>query len=273
MVLSLAAGTVLDAGPERSIAAAAAAGFDAVGLRFTTPPSPADLRRLSRSLADGGLAVLDVEVVRLGGDPAVGVPVDVLVDAARALDAALLLVVSDLDDDERTAEELHAVCDRLGAGRLRAVLEPMAFTGVTTLEHAAAVIARADPPGRPGRPGRPGVRLLVDALHLARVGQEPADAAAHAGQVGCLQLCDAPAAPPPGGVAGLAREARHDRLLPGDGALPLVDLVRALPGVPVSVEVQSDRLAATTSPEERARLAHDAAAAVLRAAGAGEGLA
>jgi hypothetical protein len=58
-------------------------------------------------------------------------------------------------------------------------------------------------------------------------------------------------------------EARHGRLTPGTGILPLRALLARVPAaVTISVEVQSDDLLAL-SPGERARLLHDAATAVL----------
>jgi sugar phosphate isomerase/epimerase len=72
--------------------------------------------------------------------------------------------------------------------------------------------------------------VLIDALHLQRAGGTPAEVAALPGRLlPYAQLCDGPFHPirPPEDVA--LTEARTGRLLPGDGALPLPDLVAALP--------------------------------------------
>ena len=68
--------TCLGAGPEDSIRAAAASGYDFVGLRLApaTPggvawplmDDPARVRDLRALLADCGIGVFDVEMIRLG---------------------------------------------------------------------------------------------------------------------------------------------------------------------------------------------------------------
>jgi sugar phosphate isomerase/epimerase len=103
--------------------------------------------------------------------------------------------------------------------------------------------------------------LLVDALHLARSGTSPKQLGS--ARIGYVQICDAPIAGPVD-EASLAIEARHRRLLPGHGELPLTDLIEAVAeGVPMSVEVQSDELVRTTSPERRAAMAMAAARQVI----------
>ena len=78
-----------------------------------------------------------------------------------------------------------------------------------------------------------------------------------------LQLADAPAEPE---LAWL-EEALHGRLLPGDGGLPLVDVLRLVPDVPVSVELRSRALmTGYTDPVERGRAILEATRRVLAAA-------
>lgn len=245
-MLSLAAATTLDAGALATIESARRAGFDAVGLR----PAAAELDRrgaagLARAIADSGLTLLDVEVIRLG-EPEPAVEPERLVDVAAELGARFALVVSHHVDPGRTAHELDRLA-QIAAGRLRLALEFMRFTAVATLADALDVVERT---------GRADVGVIVDALHLQRSGGIPADLSAiPPGRLAYVQLCDAVAASPPD-AQGLAEEARHHRLLPGAGALPLRELVGQLdPAVPLSVEVQSDELARTVPPGPRARLA------------------
>jgi hypothetical protein len=82
-----------------------------------------------------------------------------------------------------------------------------------------------------------------------------------------LQLADAPAAGPP--AEGLYHEAVHGRLLPGDGGLPLPDVLRVVPGVPLSVELRSQRLLdEVPDPWQRAVVVLEATRRVVDAAGA-----
>jgi sugar phosphate isomerase/epimerase len=75
----------------------------------------------------------------------------------------------------------------------------------------------------------------VDSLHLSRSGGTPADVArVEPGLMEYAQLCDAPAAIPD---MERMRLEPGDRLLPGQGGLPLVELVRALPSeMPIAIE-------------------------------------
>ena len=247
-MISLAAGTVLDAGPAQTLRAAAGAGYAAAGLRLdpavTTVAEATALRRLADDL---GLALLDLEVVRLRPDRTLD-DHRRLLELAVVLGARFLLAVSELDDRAETTAELAELTAAARGSGTRVVLEFMRFTQVTSLREAlsvAASIGDADD----------GPAVLVDALHLHRGGETAADLdAAPAGRIGYLQLCDGPATAP-ADLADLADEARHHRLAPGTGELPLRDLLAHAPaGLPLSVEVQSDRLAAAHDPAERARL-------------------
>ena len=75
------------------------------------------------------------------------------------------------------------------------------------------------------------------------------------------QVADAPRASPP--AAELRAEARTRRLLPGEGDLPLRELIAALPpDAPLSVEAPTARLAALPF-ADRARAALAATKALL----------
>jgi sugar phosphate isomerase/epimerase len=256
-VLSLAAATTLDAGAPATIEAARQAGFDACGLR----PARAELSErgaaeLARRIADSGLILLDVEVVRLGASGADADPLRLL-DVAARLGARFVLAVSHYDDPGRSAAELARLAEAAAGYGPRIALEFMRFTAVPTLASALDVLDRT---------GRADVGLLVDALHLQRSGGSPRDLRQiPPGRLAYVQLCDA-VAEGPADLLAIAEEARHGRLLPGTGALPLRELLAELgPAVPVSVEVQSDELVRTASPGPRARLAFEHARALLAA--------
>jgi sugar phosphate isomerase/epimerase len=109
------------------------------------------------------------------------------------------------------------------------------------------------------------VSVVVDALHFSRSGGIPA----HIGQVDpslfrYAQICDASADMPGSTDApNLIREARTGRLLPGEGVLPLAELVAALPGgIPLAIEAPS-RATADLPALERAKRAYRALSALL----------
>ena len=130
----------------------------------------------------------------------------------------------------------------------------MIWRPVARLEDAVDVVSRA---------GRPNGTILIDALHLARSGGSVAAVAGlDSALIGSIQLCDAPAESP--GSSGIIDEARGNRLPPGEGALPLLELLAAVGGdVPLSLEVPMARSSLT--PLERARRVFEAGHALLRA--------
>jgi sugar phosphate isomerase/epimerase len=84
--------------------------------------------------------------------------------------------------------------------------------------------------------GRDKMGILVDAMHLFRSGSTIADFKAMDPElISYAQLCDAPLAP---SAATYMEEAMFERLLPGEGELPLREWVAALPDdCPISMEV------------------------------------
>jgi sugar phosphate isomerase/epimerase len=111
--------------------------------------------------------------------------------------------------------------------------------------------------------GRTNASVLIDALHFSRSGGVPSDIAGIDGSLlRYAQICDA-AAIIPGERSDLIREARSGRLLPGEGALPLRELVAVLPAtIPLSIEAPV-RATAGLPPLERARRAYRSMRALL----------
>ncbi len=248
----LAAGSMLDLDAFALVDVAADAGFDGVGLRVSGPHAVSDPQLLRQHAMDRGVSIADVEVHRITA----GTRADdaaTLVEAAEELGARAVLVVSDLADDTSTLAQLATLAERCRAHGLRLGLEYMAWTNPRE-PMAALEMARAA-----------GCELVVDLLHHVRVGAgtDALDAIAAAGVLGWVQICDAVVGDVPMDHAALLHEARHARLLPGEGSLPLRDLLRHVPAdTVVSVEVQSDLLL-RTPPRERARLLHDSARRLL----------
>lgn len=245
--LSLSAGSVLDLAPADVVRCAAEAGYALAGVRLADPR--AEQPAVARALAATGLGLLDVEVVRLREGP-LDDGQRRLATTAAELGARFLLTVSEDPDEHRTADRIGELATLLRGSTTRIALEPMRFTAVGT-RTTAERIARA---------AGPDVTVLLDPLHLHRGGTdltEPADPAL----TGYAQLTDVEA--PDEEPDDLAREARHLRVPPGRGGLDLTGFVRGLPpGVPLAVEVQSDRLLAEP-PVPRAVLLRQAALAVL----------
>jgi sugar phosphate isomerase/epimerase len=263
-VLSLAALTVLEAGPFEMIRIARACGYSHVGLRplAATPAEPhvpildhaANRAELRRVLAGEGIAVLDCEILRL--TPAIDWDTMArVVDFAAEFGAARLLVADNDPDPVRSAASLARLAEVAGTAGVVPCLEFMPWTQAPDLDAARQRIAGIGNAG-----------LLVDAFHLARSGGSPADLST-GDRVSYLQLCDIAGPIPP--LDEILREARADRLFPGEGDIPLADLLRRVPATPISLEVPADRLRdAGVSARARAQRAIDLTRTLLAAAGA-----
>jgi sugar phosphate isomerase/epimerase len=247
-LVSLASGVLPEFTSVQMAQAAAGSGFQAVGLWVETDKWDAGVTRdIRRIVADAGLVVLDAEVIWIRPGP---LDPDHLriVDIAAEVDARNLLVVSSDPDLDATAEKLGALIDHARPAGIAVSLEFGAFTEMKSLAMALDVLERT---------GRSDAGLLIDPLHLARTGGGPADVArVPRGRFSYAQFCDAPASGPSvDDIKGIIDEAVDGRLFPGDGALPLPELLDALPpGVPLSVELRSKALRdAWPDPTERAR--------------------
>ena len=241
--LSLASLSALHVPPPDLVRYAAEAGFDLVGaLRLVraSDGSGSDLvgdaalrRATAAALADTGLGVLDVEVFRVRPGSTAAQAEPLLAIGAELGARFLLTAVEDPELDRRA--EVFAELYRLARGfGLRCMLEPMVFSALRTPADALALIRAA---------GADDAGVLIDTLHLARAGGEPADLD-ELGQsrLPYVQLCDAASAEPAGtDPAGLRRaieEAVTHRLPPGEGVLPLSEVLRRIaPEAPVSLEV------------------------------------
>lgn len=254
--LAVAHLTAIELSPPELVQAAAAAGFDAVTLRLLPSgqwdPAVTDRRLLANTrsrLEHHGCGVLDVEVVRLRPAPNLDALAPAL-EAAATLGARHLLVVGEDGENQQLAEALHELCLRAAPLGLRPVLEFIPFTRVATLAQAVAIVRAAD---------HPAAGVLVDPIHLRRSGGTPSQVAALARSdpqlLPYIQFCDARSGAPEGGTKGLYREAVGDRLLPGDGQLPLHELLRAFaPELAISVETPTRALAALAPGERVARV-------------------
>jgi sugar phosphate isomerase/epimerase len=250
--ISLAAGTILDVGPADAVDVAADAGFGAVGIWFDAATWTDAVADDVRARAEHrGLILLDIEPIIMVPEGSSGSDNgEAIVDAAMRIGARNILVASRDPDDARVAERLRVLAQRLEGSGIRLVLEFLPIMAVRTLPQALSIVRAAD---------HRCLGVLIDSLHLARAGHHPTDLAGiDPGLLPYLQVCDAPAAPADTTLPTLLHEALHGRLLPGDGALPITDLLRVVPNVPLSMELRSESLRTSyPDPVARARAVRD----------------
>lgn len=239
--------TALDLPPPAFVEAAAAAGFDGVGLRLiaVTPETPgyalhrdAALRRATlTALRATGLVVHDIEFVKITP----GIDLDALepvLDAGAALGARQVIAAPYDPDHGRLADSLADFAARARTRGLGVALEFFPWTGVPDLATALHVTAGT------------GAGVLVDSLHFDRsVSTLATLRAVDPARLPFAHLCDAPVHPPYR-EADLLHTARAERLPPGEGAIDLTGFLGALPpGLPLGLEVPMRGLAAAEGPE------------------------
>jgi sugar phosphate isomerase/epimerase len=164
--------------------------------------------------AQAGYSHVGLRLVPVAGRP-YNYPVDLPAIEARLADSAVRV--------------LDVEVFRLTGGTQVADLEPMPWVEVSSVAKALRVLDGA---------GRANSGLLVDAIHFFRAGDRVAELAALPGRyLHYAQFCDA-RRERPADMPELIRQARADRLMPGEGGLDLAGLVRALPGeLPLSLEI------------------------------------
>ena len=231
--LGLAALTVLELPHHEQVSVAAQAGYTHVGLRLVPVAGqpyehPVDLAAIKARLADTGVRVLDVEVFRLTAGTAVA-QFEPALAAAAQLGARHILVHGADEDEARLLETYGRLCDLAARHGLVANLEPMPWVDVSSVAKALRILSGAR---------RANAGLLVDAIHFFRAG-ERVDALASVPReyLHYAQFCDA-RRERPADMQEIIRQARADRLMPGEGGLDLAGLLRALPAdLPLSLEI------------------------------------
>jgi sugar phosphate isomerase/epimerase len=226
------------------VTAAAGAGWPACGVWFdATTWTDATTTEVRRRLDDTGVIALDLEPIIPAPDTPD--PGERVLEAAAGIGARFVLFTSRLPDLSATADRFAELCSVAAPLGVRLVCEFLPIFPLRSLAMALEVVAPhpADVAG-----------VLIDNLHLSRSGGSVADlASVDRARLPYLQIADAPAEQPTEPMA-LLDEAINGRLLPGDGALPIDELLAAVPEVPLSFEVRSRALReGFTDPVERAR--------------------
>lgn len=252
------------------VAAAAAAGFAAIGLDSrdyaasrAEGHSDAEMRTV---LDDHGIRVAELAFVSDWLDETHNPPrarqseerLYAAADAfgARHINVGTMLPLGDLPDFDIVAERFASLCDRAGAHGLRVALEFLPWTAIPDAATAWEIVELA---------GRENGGVLVDSWHYFRGAADPRQLRTippH--RVVVIQFDDADAY---GG--GDLLEDTMKRRLPGEGVFDLVGFIRLLDNIgvtaPISVEIISPEQQARPV-IEAAKMAHDTSRAVVAAA-------
>lgn len=254
--IGLAHLSLLHLEPDELVRVAASAGFSFVGVRVrgATPaetiadmsPGSAMSNAVLQAMEDTGVRVRDIEFLSLDGNTGRDEWLPML-EAGAALGASSLSLAGQDPDEARMIETLSALVADAAAHGIVPTLEPISYNEVATVAQAARIAAAA------------GAAVMLDPLHIQRGASPLTDVATlDASMIPVVQLCDAPLMTPehieidgplPRGMTAEGEprkvESRALRLPPGDGELPLAELLRITPaGVPLSVEVPNATLLA-----------------------------
>jgi len=261
--------TLAGAAPDAFVRLAAEAGCGHVAL----PPALSDipgargpswsliadahLRSATReALADTGISLALIDGYVLYPDSTAD-------DHRRVLDLAADLGTRRVNtvsfvDWPRTLDETAWMVALAAEYGMTVVVEPCAMLTAASLAQALDLIAHV---------GLPNFKLLIDTMHVARTGEAGDLGALDPGMIDYVQISDAPLAMP--SLEAYMEEALHERMIPGTGELPLVEMLRAVPEtVVISAEVPLRSLRdAGVSDLERARRVVAGVNRILAAAG------
>lgn len=221
--------------------------------RWSLRDDPALRRDLASAMSDRGVSI------SLGEGFLILPEVDI---RQRALDLDTLCELGvrrinaySIDPDRsRSFDQLAALVEMAEGVGVETTLEFGPILGIPDLPTALAALDHVR---------RPGFRLLIDTLHLARAGLGPKDVAAiDPDRIGYAQLCDAvlPFTP-----ESYMKEAQFERLPPGAGELPLLEVLAALPrDIVIGLEVPMlSQAQAGVGPHERVGHCVEAARSML----------
>src|SRR5207248_8063734 len=234
---SLAYLTLFGCPPPEMTYIASRAGYDFVSLRpiymglpgepnFDLAAKPQLLRETKAALASTGLRVHDIELARIavGADAKKWRP---QLEVGAELGAKHVISSIWTDDRVFAAECFDQLCDIAKPLGLTINLEFVTFASIKTLREALDVL-------KASRKTNCGV--LVDMLHFSRsrvpltdLAQVPRD------WFHFVHLCDGLPGIPTANDE-LARQAREERLYPGEGAIDIAAILQRVPNVPYSIE-------------------------------------
>lgn len=201
---------------------------------------------ISISLGEGLVVLPDVDTKSAYAAP---------LDAYAELDIPRINVAAMEPDKTRGLDEMALLVEMAAARGIVSVLEYAPVFTVNDLQAGLAALRHI---------GRSDCKLLVDTMHAGRTGSSPAELAALGAEekIGYIQLCDVPLVP---AIPSYIEEAMVQRRIPGEGELPLRDMLAALPrNVVVGLEVPlRDQAEAGVRAKERMQRCVTAARALL----------
>lgn len=237
---SLAHLTILSSPPPELTYIAAEAGYDFVSPRIILSGMPNEngisydlvknkmmYREMKKALAETGIRVHDVELVRISDTFD---PTSVVASFEIAAELGVRTILSSIWTPDRSVavERFAQVCDLARPYGLDVSLEFVSWADVKDLTEALDILAAANCAN---------ARVMVDVLHAHRSGVTPKELAAVRPELfSFVHLCDGPATIPTT-VEDLIYTGREARLYVGEGGIDILAYLNAMPNVPYSLEI------------------------------------
>ena len=240
--LYIAPSMLMDIPPLAFLEAARDAGYHGVGLRLQKSPQfpifpivgdAALIREIRSTLADSGLHLLDILAFYLLPDTDARDYEPALALGAE-LGASYALMQGNDPDWNRLCGTFDTFCDVAKKCGITPIIEFCPNRTLATLDHALDLLEQT---------GHAEIPILVDPLHLVR----SEGTSSHLKKVDpkrfpYAQMSDGVLTTGEPNLALAKKLGLGQRRMPGDGTLPLRDILAALPsGLPLSVEVIMDR--------------------------------
>lgn len=250
--------------PPEMIRVAAKAGFDAVSLRTIPMGLPGEkphdiakypqlLRETRQAARETGILLHDTENARIAD----GVDVTNYEPAlAAAAELGIRHILSNIWTDNRDfyTEQFCRLCELAAQYKQTVSVEFVTWASVTNLRQVKELLLAS---------GKENVGVVVDCLHFyrSRVRLEELDACPK-DWFHYAHLCDCEA-PIPTDEASLIHTGRAERLYPGEGAIPIREIISRIPNVVRGVEIPHLARVEELGYEEHARRALTAAKALM----------
>ncbi len=242
---SLAYLTIPGTDPVTQIKIAKEAGYDFVSLRtipmhlpgepeFLPQKDPDLFNAIKAALKEYDMPLMDIELARIRPDLEIE-------EYKPAFEAAAKLGASDVlgsiwtRDKAWYTETAGKVADMAKEFGLKYNIEFLPWAGVRSLQEDITLIDEL---------GRSNVYVMVDTLHAGRAGVTAAELARTPRRYfNFIHLCDGPAGPDGDPVLDNIKDdlmlytAREARYYPGEGVMDIAGMVKAMPEIPLSIEL------------------------------------
>ncbi len=242
---SLAYLTIPGVNPMDQIKIAKEAGYDYVSLRtipmhlpgepeFLLDKDPALFEATKAALKEYDMPLMDIELARVRPDLSIDEYKPAFEKAAELGGTDVLGSIWTRDKAWYT-ETAGKIADMAKEYGLKYNIEFLPWAGVRNLQEDITLIDSL---------GRDNVFVMVDTLHAGRAGVTAAELArTPAKYFNFIHLCDGPAGPDGDPVLDNIKDdlmlytAREARYYPGEGCMDIAGMVKAMPNIPLSIEL------------------------------------